>query len=204
MDELAIATNTDPVAFRMQYLSHKGDLAVVKAVAEKAQWQPHVGARKQLRGDVYVGQGLAYSVRGGTRVGVVAEVEVNRHTGKVWARRFYLAHDCGQVVAPEQLRQTLEAQIVQTASRALVEEVKFDNRNVTNVDWNTYPIFDIKDAPETIDITVLDHPAQPPFGGGEAIIRPLSAAIANAIFDATGVRFRQLPFTPEKVKAGLV
>ena len=143
-------------------------------------------------------------MRGGTRVAVVVDVEVNRTTGKVWTRRFYVAHDCGQVSAPDQLRQTLEAQVVQTASRAMMEEVKFDNKNVTSVAWNTYPIFDIKDAQETIDITVLDHPAQPPFGGGEAIIRPLSAAIANAIFDATGVRFRQLPFTPEKVKAGLV
>ncbi len=203
MDELAVATNTDAVEFRMQYLSHKNDLAVVKTVAEKANWQPHVGARKQLRGDVYVGQGLAYSVRGGTRVAVVAEVEVNRNTGKVWTRRFYVAHDCGQVIAPDLLRQTLEAQIVQTASRALMEEVKFDNKNVTSVDWNTYPIFDIKDVPETIDITLLDHPEQPPYGGGEATVRPLSAAIANAIFDATGVRMRQLPFTPEKVKAGL-
>ena len=203
MDELAIATNTDAVEFRLKYLSHKGDLAVVKTVAEKANWTPHVGARKQTRGDVFVGQGFAYSVRGGTRVAVVAEVEVNRTTGKVWARRFYVAHDCGQVVSPDLLRQTLEAQIVQTASRALMEEVKFDNKNVTSVDWQSYPIFDIKDVPESIDITLLDHPEQPPLGGGEAACRPLSAAIANAIFDATGVRMRQVPFTPEKVRAGL-
>jgi CO/xanthine dehydrogenase Mo-binding subunit len=142
-------------------------------------------------------------VRGGTRVAVVADVEVNRTTGKVWARRFYVAHDCGQVVSPDLLRQTLEAQMVQTASRALMEEVKFDNRNVTSVDWQSYPIFDIKDVPESIDITLLDHPEMPPLGGGEATCRPLSAAIANAIFDATGVRLRQVPFTPEKVKAGL-
>ena len=204
MDELAIATNTDAVEFRLKYLSHKGDLAVVTTVAGKANWKPHVGARKQTRGDVSVGQGFAYSVRGGTRVAVVADVEVNRTTGKVWARRFYVAHDCGQVVSPDLLRQTLEAQMVQTASRALMEEVKFDNKNVTSVDWQSYPIFDIKDVPETIDITLLDHPEMPPLGGGEATCRPLSAAIANAIFDATGVRLRQVPFTPEKVKAGLM
>ena len=204
MDELAVATNTDAVEFRMQYLSHKGDLAVVKTVAEKANWKPHAGARKQTRGDVFVGQGLAYSVRGQTRVAVIAEVEVNRNTGKVWARRFYVAHDCGQVIAPDLLRQTLEAQIVQTASRALIEEVKFDNKNVTSVDWQSYPILDIKDAPESIDITLIDHPEMAPFGGGEATCRPLAAALANAIFDATGVRLRQVPFTPEKVKAGWV
>ena len=77
-------------------------------------------------------------MRGGTRVAVVVDVEVNRTTGKVWTRRFYVAHDCGQVIAPDQLRQTLEAQVVQTASRAMMEEVKFDNKNVTSVAWNTY------------------------------------------------------------------
>ena len=204
MDELAVATNTDAVEFRLRYLSHAGDLAVVKTVAEKANWKPHVGARRQVRGDVFVGQGLAYSVRGQTRVAVVAEVEVNRNTGKVWARRFYVAHDCGQVIAPDLLRQTLEAQIVQTASRALIEEVKFDNKIVTSVDWQSYPILDIKDAPESIDITLIDHPEMAPFGGGEATCRPLAAALANAIFDATGVRLRQVPFTPEKVKAAWV
>lgn len=204
MDELAVATDTDAVEFRMRYLSHKGDLAVVRTVAQKSDWKPHVGARKQARGDVLVGQGLAYSVRGQTRVAVVAEVEVNRNTGRVWAQRFYVAHDCGQVIAPDLLRQTLEAQIVQTASRALYEEVKFDNKNVTSVDWQSYPILDMKDAPESIDITLIDHPEMAPFGGGEATCRPLAAAIANAIFDATGVRLRQAPFTPEKVKAGWV
>ena len=202
MDELAMATQTDAVEFRLRYLSHKNDLAVVKTVAEKANWKPHVGARKQVRDDVYVGQGLAYSVRGGTRVAVIADVEVNRNSGKVWARRFYVAHDCGQVIAPDLLRQTLEAQIVQTTSRALIEEVKFDNKNVTSVDWQSYPIIDMKDVPETIDITLIDHPEMAPFGGGEATCRPLAAALANAIFDATGVRLRQVPFTPEKVKAG--
>ena len=94
MDELAIATNTDAVEFRLKNLTHKSDVAVVKAVADKAGWQSHVGARKQTRGDVMVGQGLAYSVRGQTRVAVIAEVEVNRNTGKVWARKFWVAHDC--------------------------------------------------------------------------------------------------------------
>lgn len=203
MDELAMATHTDAVEFRMKYLTHQGDLAVVKTVAEKARWQPHVGARKQVRGDVYVGQGLAYSVRGQTRLAIIAEVEVNRKTGKVWGKRYWVAHDCGQVIAPDLLKQTLEAQIVQTASRALIEEVKFDQKNVTSTDWNSYPILDMKEAPEAIDITLIDHPEMPPFGGGEAGCRPLAAALANAIFDATGVRLRQAPFTADKVKAGL-
>jgi nicotinate dehydrogenase subunit B len=203
MDELALATNTDPVAFRLRYLSDARDIALIKAAVDKAGWQPRVGARKQVKGDVLIGQGIGYAVRGATRVAIIAEVEVNRSTSKVWARRFVVAHDCGQVVAPDLLRQVIEAQIVQTTSRALYEEVKFDGSNVTSVDWLTYPILDIKDAPESIDIVLLDHPELPPAGAGEAVCRPLAGALANAIFDATGVRMRQAPFTPERLKRGM-
>lgn len=201
MDELALATNTDAVEFRLKYLSNPRDLAVVKAVAEKAGWQPHVGARKQQRGDVYIGQGLAYSVRGGTRVAIIAEVEVNKKTHRVWVKRYTVAHDCGLVIAPDLARQALEAQIVQTTSRALFEEVKFNNKTVTSVDWQSYPILDMKDAPETIDVVLMDRPDIAPSGVGEGACRPLPAAVANAIFDATGVRLRQAPFTPERLKA---
>ncbi len=204
MDELAIATNTDAVEFRLKYLSNPRDLAVVKTVAEKAGWQPHVGARKQMRGDVYFGQGLSYAVRGGTRVAVIAEVEINKNTQRIWVKRYFVAHDCGLVIAPDLTRQTLEAQIVQTTSRALFEEVKFDNKTVTSVDWQSYPILDMKDAPESIDITLMDRPDLAPSGAGEGTCRPLPAAIANAIFDATGVRLRQAPFTPERLKAAWV
>ncbi|MGZ5093678.1 MAG: molybdopterin cofactor-binding domain-containing protein [Burkholderiales bacterium] len=203
MDELALATNTDPVAFRLRYLSDARDIALIEAAVEKAGWQPRVGARKQVKGDVLIGQGIGYAVRGATRVAIIAEVEVNRSTSKVWARRFVVAHDCGQVVAPDLLRQVIEAQVVQTTSRSLYEEVKFDGSNVTSVDWLTYPILDIKDAPESIDIVLLDHPELPPAGAGEAVCRPLAGALANAIFDATGVRMRQAPFTPERLKQGM-
>jgi CO/xanthine dehydrogenase Mo-binding subunit len=203
MDELALATNMDPVAFRLRYVTNPRDAAVIKAAAEKAGWQPHVGARKQVKGDVYVGQGVAYASRGGTRVAVVAEVEVNRSTGKVWARRYTVAHDCGQIVAPDLLRLTIEGNIVQSTSRALWEEVKFDDKGVTSVDWKTYPIVDMTEAPETIDIILIDHPEQAPTGAGEASTRPTAGALANAIFDATGIRLRQAPFTPDRLKAGL-
>ncbi|MGZ5165020.1 MAG: xanthine dehydrogenase family protein molybdopterin-binding subunit, partial [Burkholderiales bacterium] len=203
MDELALATNTDPVAFRLRYLSDARDIALIEAAVEKAGWQPRVGARKQVKGDVLIGQGIGYAVRGATRVAIIAEVEVNRSTSKVWARRFVVAHDCGQIVAPDLLRQVIEAQVVQTTSRSLYEEVKFDGSNVTSVDWLTYPILDIKDAPESIDIVLLDHPELPPAGAGEAVCRPLAGALANAIFDATGVRMRQAPFTPERLKQGM-
>ena len=93
--------------------------------------------------------------------------------------------------------------MLHSLSRALYEEVKFDRKNVTSVDWMTYPILDMKDAPESIDIVLLDHPELPPAGAGEAVCRPLAGALANAIFDATGVRMRQAPFTPERLKKGM-
>jgi CO/xanthine dehydrogenase Mo-binding subunit len=204
MDEVAYATGTDPVEFRLRYVKDERDLAVIKAAAEKAGWKPRTAARKEVKGDVYVGQGIAYAVRGGTRVATVAEIEVNKSTGKVWAKRYTVAHDCGQIVAPDLLRQTIEGNVVQSTSRGLWEEVMFDDKMVTSIDWKTYPILDMTEAPESIDIVLIDHPEIAPTGAGEASSRPTAAALANAIFDATGIRLRQAPLTPNRLKAGLV
>ncbi len=203
MDELAYAIGMDTVAFRMKYLADPRDQAVVKAAAERAGWTPHTSARKRMKGDVAVGQGVAFSQRAGTRVAVVAEVEVNAKTGRVWCKRFTVAHDCGQIINPELLRMGIEGNMVQGASRAIWEETKFDDKMVTSVDWLSYPILDMKEAPEAIDIVLIDHPEIEPTGAGEPSMRPVAAAIANAIYDATGVRLRQAPFTPERVKAGM-
>jgi nicotinate dehydrogenase subunit B len=204
MDELAYHIGMDPLEFRLKNVKDARDLAVIRAVAEKAGWTPHTSARKQARGDVYVGQGISYASRAGTRVAMVADVEVRRDTGKVWVRKWTVAHDCGQIINPGLLRLTIEGNVVQSTSRAIYEEVKFNEKNVTSVDWTTYPIVDIKDAPEAIDIILIDHPEAPPTGAGEGSSRPTAAAIANAIYDATGVRLRRAPLTPERVKAGMV
>jgi len=203
MDELAYAVGMDPVAFRLKYLTDARDQAVIKAATEKAGWQPRTQARKQGDGDIARGQGVAYAQRGGTRVAMVADVEVSKSTGRVWVRKWTVAHDCGQIVNPDLLRLVVEANVCQSTSRALFEEVHFDNASVTSVDWLTYPILDMKDAPETVDIILIDHPEIAPTGAGEASSRPSAAAIANAIYDATGVRIRQAPLSPEKVKAGM-
>ena len=121
----------------------------------------------------------------------------------MWAKRFTVAQDCGQIIAPDLLRLTIEGNIVQSTSRALWEEVKFDEKSVTSTDWKSYPIVDMTEAPETIDIILIDHPELPPTGAGEATTRPTAGALANAIFDATGIRLRQAPFTPERLKAGM-
>jgi CO/xanthine dehydrogenase Mo-binding subunit len=135
------------------------------------------------------GRGIAYAQRNGTRVAVVAEVEIDRQTGKIWARKLTVAHDCGQIINPDGLRYTIEGNIIQGISRTVWEEVRFDNKTVTSVDRMTYPILDITEAPEAIDIVLLNHPELPPTGSGEPAIRPVAAAIANAIFDKRGYAF---------------
>ncbi len=203
IDEVAFATNTDPVAFRLKHLTEARDVAVVKTAAEKAGWQPRTAARKQVKGDIAHGQGIAYAQRSGTRVAVIAEVEVNLKTGKVWGRKFTVAHDCGIIINPQTLSLTIEGSVTQGLSRALHEEVMFDDKNVTSVDWQTYPILDMTEAPESIDIVLINMKNEKPTGAGESAMRPLAAAVANAIYDATGVRLRQAPFTPERIKAGM-
>jgi nicotinate dehydrogenase subunit B len=203
IDEVAATLNTDPVEFRLRYIKHPRDIAVVKAAAAKAGWQTRSSPSRDQTGATVSGRGIAYVQRGATRVAIVAEVEVDRSSGRIWARKFTVAHDCGQIINPDVLRHTIEGNIVQGISRALWEEVGFDRERVTSVDWLTYPILDITETPEAIDIVLIDHPEIAPSGAGEPSIRPVAAAIANAIFDATGVRIRRVPFSPDRVKAAL-
>jgi nicotinate dehydrogenase subunit B len=200
IDEVAAALNLDPIEFRLRHITDPRDVAVIKAVANKSGWQSRPSPRKDQTGTKVTGRGIAYAQRSGTRVAIVAEVDVDRSTGKIWARKFTVAHDCGLIINPDGLTKTIEGNIVQGVSRTLWEEVKFDKKAVTTVDWITYPILDITETPETIDVVLINHPEIPPSGAGEPSIRPLSAAIANAIFDATGVRLRRVPFSPERVK----
>ena len=203
IDEVAAALNMDPVAFRLRYVRDPRDIAVIKAAAEKAGWQPRPTPRKKQSGDKVSGRGIAYAQRGPTRVAVIAEVEVDRPSGRIWARKFTVAHDCGQIINPNGLHHAIENNVVQATSRALWEEVKFDNATVTSVDWHTYPILDMPEAPDQVDIVMIDHPEIAPSGAGEAASRPVPAAIANAVFDATGVRIRRAPLSPANVKSSL-
>ena len=203
IDELAHATNTDAVAFRLKYLTAERDLAVVKLAAEKADWQTRVsGPGSRVSDGVAQGRGIAYAQRNGTTVAVVAEVEVDLKTGKVKGNRFVVAHDCGIIVNPEALRLCIEANIVHGSSRTLWEAVHFDPEKVTSVDWLTYPIFDITETPAAVDIHLVKRLDVPPQGAGESSTRPVAAALANAIFDATGNRVRRAPLIPERVRTG--
>jgi CO/xanthine dehydrogenase Mo-binding subunit len=219
IDEAAAAAKVDSLEFRMQMIkAGAGDdagfrrarsLAVLKAAADAYGWDRRPSPRAVGNGNILTGRGLAYSFRGQTIVAQIAEVEVNRTTGHVWAKRLVCAHDCGFVVNPESLRHTVECGTLHGLSRALHEEVRFDTEKVTSVDWMSHPTLRHADVPERIDIVLVNgdpdpnRPDLPPYGAGEASLKPMLAAIANAIHDATGVRIRRVPFRDDRVLAAL-
>lgn len=204
MDEMALAAGADPLEFRLKHISKKEDAEVVRAAAEKAGWVPRVGPQGKPGGSSTVtGRGIAYAQRGRSIVAIVAEIDVDRATGRIYGRKFTVAHDCGGIINPGTLKTVIEGNIVQGLSRTLFEEVTFDKEAVTSVDWVSYPVIETPDVPETIDIVLIDRPGQPPRGAGEPSTRPVAAAVANAFFDATGVRLRRAPLTAERVKAAL-
>src|SRR6201999_2817429 len=200
IDEVAAAVNADPIEFRLRHIKEPRDIAVIRAAAEKANWDTRPSPRRDQTGTKVSGRGIAYASRNGTRVAVIAEVDVDRQSGEIRARKFTVAHDCGQIINPDGLHHTIENNIVQGVSRALYEEVMFDKKNVISVDWLTYQILDVAEAPDQVDIVMINHPEIAQSGAGEASTRPVAAAIANAVFDATGVRIRRAPLSPENVK----
>lgn len=202
MDEMAVAAGADPVEFRLRYLPDGRDADVLRAAAERYGWEPAVpGPGTRPSDGVVTGRGVAYTRRGLPVVAVIADVEVDLDTGRVWPRRFVVASDQGIVVNPLWLRRTIEGNIIHAASRALYEEVQFTPERVTSVDWISYPILEMADAPEEIDIVLVNRPELPPYGAGEPSTRTVPPAIANAIFDATGLRIRRAPFTRERILA---
>ena len=204
MDEIAAAAGADPIEFRIKHLEEPRAKAVLSAAAKKAGWDTRTSPKKSTgAGDVATGRGVGLSTRNGTYVGTVAEVEVNRKTGAVRVTRFVCAHDCGLIINPEALRTTIEANLIQSLGRSLKEEVTFDRSNVTSVDWITYPVARASDIPDRVEIVLINHPELPSSGAGEPSSRAVAAAIANAIFDATGARVRQAPLTPARVKAAI-
>jgi nicotinate dehydrogenase subunit B len=204
VDEMAAALRIDPVDFRLRYLRNPRDVAVVRAAAQHAGWAPRPSPRPDIsRLGVTTGRGFAYAPRGNTLIATMAEVEVNQATGQVHVTRLVLAHDCGLIINPDGLRGTIEANLIQSTSRALKEEVRFGPSGVASVDWATYPILRAPEAPDRVEVVLVNRPDLPPYGAGEPATVATAPAIANAIFDATGARLRTVPFTPERVKAAL-
>ena len=150
------------------------------------------------------GRGLSYVKYelSRTYIGAVAEVEVDRSTGEVRATRFYVVHDCGQIINPDGVKAQIEGNVMQTVSRTLIEELTFDRSMVTSLDWASYTILKFPQIPDIV-IELIDRPSEKPWGAGEPSAAIVPAAISNAVFDATGVRLRSIPYTPAKVKAAL-
>ena len=199
MDELAHAAELDPLDFRMRHLRDERARAVLRAAAVKADWQ---NRGKDLGADEGWGMALAQYKNAQCYCAVIVKLGVDRKSGDIAFKRVLIAADAGQVVNPDGLSNQLEGGFVQAASWTLFEEVKFDARGITSVDWESYPILSFESAPR-IETVILNRPEMPMLGAGEAAQNPTPAAIANAIFDATGVRLREIPFTAEKVLAGL-
>jgi nicotinate dehydrogenase subunit B len=203
-DELSEAAGVDAVEYRLRGLSDPRAIAVIQRAAQMFGWQPRTSRSPQTSGNLLVGRGFAYVryKQAENYVAMAMEVAVDRPSGRIQVRRVACAHDCGLVVNPDALRNQVEGLIVQTLSRTIHEEVKFDRSRVTSVDWLSYPILRFPEAPD-IEVALIDHPELPLHGAGEAASVAVPGALANAIYDATGVRLRRAPFTPERVKAAL-
>jgi nicotinate dehydrogenase subunit B len=203
-DELAHAAGLDPLEFRLRGLSDPRGIEVLKRAAEMFGWQERPSPNPNAGQASVIGRGIAYAryKQAENYVALAMEVEVDTTTGKISVRRIVCAHDCGLVVNPDALRNQIEGCIVQTLSRALHEEVKFDASRVTSVDWSSYPILTFPEVP-TIEVALVNRPELPLLGAGEASCVTVAAALANAVFDATGAKLRVAPFTPQRVKAAL-
>jgi nicotinate dehydrogenase subunit B len=211
IDELATEAGVDPIQYRLRYLKDQRAIDLVNAVAERADWKPRpVRQQGADEGDIARGRGFAYALyvhskfpgHGAAWSAWIADVAVNKATGEVNVTRVIAGQDSGLMINPEGVRHQIQGNVIQSASRALMEQVSFDGSAVASREWGGYPIIRFPDLPK-IDVLLLERPDQPPLGVGESASVPSAAAIANAIFDATGVRFREPPFTPERILAGL-
>jgi nicotinate dehydrogenase subunit B len=205
IDEMAAAAGADPVEFRLRGLSDPRGVEVIKRATEMLGWQARTSPNpRRVQGTLLVGRGISYVhyKQEENYLAMAMEVAVDRASGRIAVRRVTCAHDCGLVVNPDGLRNQIEGCIMQTLSRTLHEEVKFDRSRVTSLDWVSYPILTFPEAP-LVEVALIDRPEVPPFGAGEAATSPVAAVLANAFFDATGVRLRSAPFTPERIEAAL-
>jgi nicotinate dehydrogenase subunit B len=211
IDELATEAGVDPIEYRLRYLKDPRAVDLVKAVAQRAEWTPRPVWKEPLaEGDIVHGRGFAYALyvhgpfpgKPAAWSAWIADVAVNKATGDVSVTRVVAGQDSGLMINPDGVRHQIHGNVIQSTGRALMEEVSFDRNSVTSREWGAYPIIKFPDIPK-IDVLMLPRQDQPPLGVGESASVPSAAAIANAIFDATGVRFRELPFTPERILEGL-
>lgn len=205
MDEVAAHVKADPVAFRLKHLSDQRLIDCVTRAAKASGWQARPSPDRGATGGAARGRGIACVAYEGDNgyAATVAEVEVDRETGRVHVKRFVVAHDCGPISNPNGLKNQIEGGTLQGMSRAMGEEVTWDAHGVTSTNWRTYHSLPLGFDVPRIDCELIDRTGVPATGAGETAITLAAAAIGNAIFDATGARIRQVPFTPDRVKAAL-
>ena len=207
IDELAFAAQADPAEYRLRVMKDPRGVAVIQKAMARAKWQPRAGVNPAAAagGDMARGRGISYLrySNNNTYVAAVAEVAVNRKTGEIKVERVCVAHDCGMVVNPDGTINQIEGGTIQTVSRTLMEAVRWDRREVLSRDWVSYPILHHDQVPR-VEVDLIDRPDQPTLAAGEPTPCVIPAAIANAVFDATGARLREVPFTPDRVKAALL
>jgi nicotinate dehydrogenase subunit B len=202
IDELALAAKMDPLEFRRKNIGDARWLGVLNAAAEAAKWQPRLAASSLAKDEVVRGRGIGLGTHHVSYGAAVAEIEVNRRTGNIVATRLYGALDAGLIVNPALVENQIIGQMIQATSRTLKEEVTFDRNGVTSIDWVSYPVLRFAEHPHVTPV-VVQRLEEPSTGAGEEVMGATAAAIANAFFDATGVRLRQYPMTPERVKAAV-
>jgi nicotinate dehydrogenase subunit B len=206
MDELAWHAKADPVEYRLRHLSNQRVIDVLKAAAKSANWDARPSPRSGIRkSGVAIGRGVACVAYEGDNgyTGIVTEVEVDQDTGKIAVKRVFVAIDAGPISNPDGLKNQAEGGALQGMSRALLEEVTWDEQKVTSIDWRTYRSLPLGFPVPKVECVLLNRPEEEATGAGETSITVIAAAIGNAVFDATGARLRQIPFTAERVKAAL-
>jgi CO/xanthine dehydrogenase Mo-binding subunit len=206
MDEICASVKTDPLEARLKHLRDERVIAVLKSAAESANWDPRPSPKgDRPRTGVATGRGIACVAYEGNNgyAALIANVEVNVETGQVKPKRFTVAVDCGPISNPDGLRNQTEGGILQGMSRALLEQVMWDDKRVTSTDWETYNSLYLGFEIPEINVVFINRTGVRATGAGETAITVVAAAVGNAIFDATGVRLREVPFTAERMKSAL-
>lgn len=212
IDEMAYLAGQDPIAYRLQYLKDDRAIKLIAALKKQCNWQDGPAHRQPAPAnqEVVTGRGFAYARYfhskfpgfGAAWAAWVCDLSVNRKTGQIKIDKIFVAHDCGRMINPAGVKHQVHGNIIQSTSRVLKEFATFDGAGTTSLEWGGYPILRFDQLPQ-VDIQLLDYPDEPPMGAGESASVPSAAAVGNALFDALGVRMREVPFTPERVLKAL-
>ncbi len=211
IDELAIAAGVDPLEYRLRYIKDQRATELMLSTAERAGWTPHTEPMQTPAEDgVLRGRGFAYARYihskfpgfGAAWAAWVADVAIDKASGEVAVTRIVVGHDAGMMVNPDGVRHQIHGNVIQSTSRVLKERVTFEESTLSSKEWGAYPILTFPEVPE-VDVVMMPRPYDPPLGAGESASVPSAAAIANAVFDATGIRFRELPITSERLREAL-